>query len=236
MTLYRPIALKKAADLVFEQIRDLIFRGQLKPGDQLPPEREMAESMGVSRPIIREAIGKLVHLGLVESHQGQGTFVRTPSDDQSRNPLSFIIDGETVVVRNLLEVRLGLECQAAVLAARRATEEDIELLEKSVQMMRDQISAGAIGHQEDVFFHMRIAYATKNPVWVQLMKHFYDLFRTNVRENLEHLYVHPQNKDVVNSHHEKILESIKNRDTKAAFDSMYRHIHFVMDFFETQSA
>ncbi|MBI5581929.1 MAG: FadR family transcriptional regulator [Deltaproteobacteria bacterium] len=227
--LYRSVNQKKAADLVFEQIRDLIYVGQVKPGDQLPPERELAETMGVSRPTIREAVGKLVNLGLLEPHQGQGTFVRSFSKDQNFNPLKALVQDEEGSAQHLLEVRLGLECNAAVLAARRATEEDIALLEESLASIRKLTDAGQTAYQEDVYFHMRIAYASKNPVQINLMKHFYDLLLLGIRDNLVHLYRDPGNKHLIRSQHESIFYAIKSRDTQAAFDAMRQHIVFVME-------
>ena len=229
---YRPVAPKKAADLVFEQIRDLIYRGLLKPGDRLLPERELAESMGVSRPTVREAVSKLFHMGLIEPHQGQGTFVRTPSMDQRDNPLQALTEGEEIGAQTLLEVRLGLECNSAVLAARRATEEDIVLLEQSIGQMREQIARGGLGHLEDVYFHMRIAYATKNSLQIRFMKHFHDLLMSNIRENLERLYQDPKNKNLVHFQHEQIFLAIRNRDSQAAYLAMSRHIQFVMDYLQ----
>jgi GntR family transcriptional repressor for pyruvate dehydrogenase complex len=226
--LYRSVNPKKAAHLVFEQIRDLIYVGQVKPGDRLPPERELAVSMGVSRPTIREAVSRLVNLGLLEQHQGQGTFVRSFSRGQELNPLKALIQEEGGSLLHLLEVRSGLECNAAVLAARRATEEDIHRLEESLASIRELTDAGQTAYQEDVYFHMRIAYASKNPVQINLMKHFYDLLLLGIRDNLTHLYREPGNKHLIRSQHESIFTAIKNRDTQAAFDAMRQHIVFVM--------
>ena len=75
--LLKPIKVKRVSDQAYEQIRDLIFRGQLKPGEQIMPERELAQALGVSRPTVREAIKQLVTMGLLEHRQGQGTFVRS---------------------------------------------------------------------------------------------------------------------------------------------------------------
>lgn len=227
--LYRSVNQKKAADLVFEQIRDLIYVGQIKPGEKIPPERELAETMGVSRPTIREAVGKLVNMGLLEQHQGQGTFVRIYSEDQDRNPLKAVIGDGSDSSQHLLEVRLGLECNSAVLAARRATEDDIALIEESLAAIRILTDAGETAYQEDVAFHMRIAYASKNPVQINLMKHFYDLLLLGIRDNLTYLYRNVNNKHLLRAQHEGIFAAIKNRDTQAAFDAMRQHIVFVMD-------
>lgn len=232
MMLYKQVRPKRVADQVFEQIRDLIFRGQLKPGDQLPPERELAETMGVSRPTVRQAVGKLVNLGLVVQRQGQGTFVNSQRQDQSRNPLRVLMDGGNIGLRDLLEVRLGLECNSAVLAARRANEDDIQLMETSLAQINDQIAKGGLGHEEDLFFHMRIAYASKNQLQIQIMKHVYDLLAAGIRENLQHLYQKPRNIDLVFSQHRAILDAITKRDPEAAFKAMHSHISNVIKSFD----
>jgi GntR family transcriptional regulator, transcriptional repressor for pyruvate dehydrogenase complex len=198
------------------------------------PERELALSMGVSRPTVRAAINKLVDRGLLEHRQGQGTFVRQPRSTQDNNPLKLLLDGHEATLVELLEVRLGLECNAAALAARRATEEDVRLIEKSLAAMRENIEKGGLAFEEDAHFHMCIAYASKNPVQIHIMKHLYDLLRYGIRENLAHLYESPANIQSVIAQHEKVLASIRSHDTQAAFESMLQHINFVVDFFAGQ--
>jgi len=232
MSRFKPVQPKKISDQVFEQLRDMIFRGQLKPLDQLPPERDLAQQMGVSRPTVRNAVGRLVSLGLVEQRQGHGTFVANHHNGGQSNPLVLMIEGQSVSLPQLLEVRLGLECNSAVLAARRANDEDIALLERSLAQMSDQIKKGGLGSSEDVYFHMRIAYASKNPLQVQLMKHFYDYMAVGIRENLQILYQDVVNVDLVHLQHERVLSAIKDHDTHAAFDYMRSHINFVIDYFE----
>ena len=92
----KPIRPKRVSDQVFEQLRDLIFKGHLKPGEQLTTEREMAEALGVSRPTVREAIHKLMALGLVENRQGQGTFVKRAAGASGTNQLAAFINGRDV--------------------------------------------------------------------------------------------------------------------------------------------
>ena len=93
--LLKPIKVKRVSDQAYEQIRDLIFRGQLKPGEQIMPERDLAQALGVSRPTVREAIKQLVTMGLLEHRQGQGTFVRSISDQRELNPLAAMIEGHS---------------------------------------------------------------------------------------------------------------------------------------------
>ena len=227
----KPIKPKRISDLVFEQIRDLIFKGQIRPGHKLMTERELAENLGVSRPTVREAINKLVALRLLEHRQGQGTFVNSPVLLTETNPLG-IMDGQDVSLTDLLEVRLGLECNSAMMAARRATEEDIHDMEKFLQTMITDIHAGGLGSTADLSFHMAIAYSTKNIVQIHVMKSFYDFLQYGIKENLQQLYEEPANLQKVIEQHTNVFQSIRERDPDAAYEAMRQHIIFVLEFFQ----
>jgi GntR family transcriptional repressor for pyruvate dehydrogenase complex len=155
----KPIKPKKISDQVFEQIRELIFRGHLKPGQQLMPERDLSEALAVSRTTVRNAINKLVVMGLLEHKQGQGTFVRSPDTWHQGNPLAMAMETQEASLQDLLEVRLGLECNAAALAAERAAESDLEMMAISVREMEEQVNHGGLGVEGDTSFHMAIAFA-----------------------------------------------------------------------------
>ncbi len=226
----QPIKPKKISDQVFEQIRELIFRGQLKAGEQLLPERELSEAMQVSRTTVRNAINKLVVLGLLEHKQGQGTFVRFP-DTRLDNPLAAAMEVEDATIADLLEVRMGLECNAAALAAQRANEEDLRFMDASLEEMRVEVASGRLGTEADTAFHMALAYATKNPVHVYIMKNFYDFLFVGIKKNLSHLYEDPANIDQILSQHSEIIEAIRKKDAQDALQAMHRHIQFVQDFF-----
>jgi GntR family transcriptional repressor for pyruvate dehydrogenase complex len=228
--LLKPIKAKRVSDQAYEQIRDLIFRGQLKPGDQIMPERELAQALGVSRPTVREAIKKLVTMGLLEHRQGQGTFVRSTDSQRERNPLAAVIEGDDASLEELLEVRMGLESQSAILAAQRATDEDVKVLQKALEAMLVENAAGRLGIEEDVSFHMAITFATKNPVQVYLMKNFYDLLHFGIRENLQALWEEPASLPIIRRQHQGIFDAIKNHDPEAASQAMKEHITFVLDF------
>jgi GntR family transcriptional repressor for pyruvate dehydrogenase complex len=228
--LLKPIKAKRVSDQAYEQIRDLIFRGQLKPGDQIMPERELALALGVSRPTVREAIKKLVTMGLLEHRQGQGTFVRSTDSQREHNPLAAVIEGHDASLEELLEVRMGLESQSAILAAQRATAEDIQVLERALEAMLAENAAGRLGIEDDVSFHMALAFASKNPVQVYLMKNFYDLLHFGIRENLQALWEEPASLPIIARQHRKIFDAIKNHDPEAAYQAMKSHIAFVLDF------
>lgn len=228
----KPIKPKRISDQVFDQLRELIFRGELKPGDQVMPERELAEAMNVSRTSVRDAINKLVVMGLLEQRQGQGTFVRNP-DVKTRNPLAVVMETQDATLEDLLEVRVGLECYAASLAAERALESDLQFLEKSIEEMRNEVRSGRLGTEADVSFHMAIAYATKNPLQVYIMKNFFDFLFVGIKENLSHLYRVPGNIEKILVQHENIFQAIKSRDPVKSFHVMQEHIFFVLNFFRS---
>ena len=156
----KPIKPKRISDQVFDQLKELIFRGEMKPGQKIMPERELSEALNVSRTSVRDAISKLVVMGLLEQRQGQGTFVRS-MDSIQNNPLAVAIDAQDATLEDLLEVRMGLECNAASLAAQRAVDSDIQFLERSIADMHKEVASGELGTEADVSFHMAIAYATK---------------------------------------------------------------------------
>jgi GntR family transcriptional repressor for pyruvate dehydrogenase complex len=224
----KPIKPKKISDQVFDQLRELIFRGDLKPGEQIMPERELAEALNVSRTSVRDAIRKLVVMGLLEQQQGQGTFVRDPES----SPLAIAMESQNASLIDLLEVRMGMECNAAALAAKRADEKDIQFLEKSLIQMRHDIQGGRLGNEADVSFHMAITYATKNPLQVYLMKNFFDFLFIGIKENLKHLYEDKNNMDIILSQHQYIADAIKSKNPDAATDAMKTHITFVINFFK----
>jgi GntR family transcriptional repressor for pyruvate dehydrogenase complex len=231
MSLLKPIKPKRISDQVYEQLRELIFRGEFKPGEKIMTERELSKALNVSRTSVRDAINKLVVMGLLEQKQGQGTFVRPPAS-KLNGLLAEAMESQDATLEDLLEVRMGMECNAAALAAGRAVEKDIQFLEKSIEEMRSEIRQGRLGTEADVAFHMAISYATQNPLQVFLMKRFYDFLFHGIRENLIHLYEEQETLVNIMSQHEKIFEAIRSHDPDLAFHAMKEHITFVLNFFK----
>ncbi|MCP4339220.1 MAG: FadR family transcriptional regulator [Desulfobulbaceae bacterium] len=230
----KPIKPKRISDQVFEQIRELIYKGDFKSGQQIFPERELAISMAVSRTSVRNAINKLVTMGLLEHRQGQGTFVSSP-DNRKGNPLAAAMATDEATLDDLLEVRMGLECNAAMLAAQRATETDLKAIEKSIEEMEQDLeTTDKIGTGPDTAFHMAITFSTKNPVLIHLMRNFYDFLFVGIKKNLTHMYMDRKALEDVIAHHRTIFEAIQRRSSKEAFEAMRTHISYVQEYFRTR--
>jgi GntR family transcriptional regulator, transcriptional repressor for pyruvate dehydrogenase complex len=228
-----PVKPKKISDQVFDQLRELISRGELKPGEQLMTERDLSEALNVSRTSVRSAIIKLIAIGLLENRQGQGTFVRMP-DSRDNNLLASAMTTQNAKLDDLLEARLGLECNSAALAAQRATAEDIQFMEKSLDEMAAEIKEGRTGTEADVSFHMAIAYATKNPIQVYLMRSFYDLLFYGIKENLFYLYQDSDRIKTILKQHSQIADSIRSHNPETSYLAMKEHISYVLEFYKNQ--
>ena len=223
----KPIKPKRIADQVFEQLHELIFRGEFKPGQKIMTERELSEAFQVSRTSVRDAINKLVVMGMLEQRQGQGTFVCQPGG-KTHSFMANVMASQKASLKDLLEVRMGLECNAAALAAQRARESDIEFLEQSVQEIEKQVKKGRLGSSADTQFHMAIAYATHNPLQVFVMKQFHDFLAYGIKENLFTLYRESRKFETIQEQHMKIVTSIKARDPMRAYMATKQHIEYVI--------
>ena len=223
----KPIKPKRIADQVFDQLHDLILRHMFKPGEKIMPERELAEAFQVSRTSVRDAIHKLVVMGMLEQRQGQGTFVRRPGG-KTHAYMAKVMESQSATMQDLLEVRMGLECHAAALAAQRARDSDIEFLEKSLKEIEDGVHAGRMGSDADTQFHMAIAYATHNPLQVFIMKQFHDFLAYGIKENLFRLYGESRQFETIQQQHTQIMNAIKARDATGAYMATKRHIEYVI--------
>ena len=229
----KPIRPKRIADQVFDQLRELIFEGDLKPGQKIMTERELADAFNVSRNSVREAINKLVALRFLEQRQGQGTFVRS-LDEAVQIPLATVMETQDASLIDLMEMRMGIECNAASLAAQRATATDLEAIAAAIAQMEGDIDGGGLGTEGDLAFHMAIGAATKNPLQIYLMKNVADFLHVGIRENLLHLYEDPTNVAEILRQHKAIHRAIRSGDAEAAYMTMKNHINYVIRFFKSR--
>lgn len=224
-----PIKPKRISDQVFDQLQEFILRGKLNPGERIMSERELAVAFDVSRTSVRDAINRLTTMGFLEQRQGRGTFVCLPTFEE-KNALAVMMKGRNVSLEDILEVRIGLECNATYLAAERASEKDIYLMEQSIKTLRESTEDGIMNAEADVSFHMAIAYATRNQVHIQIMRDLYDYLWIGIKENQYHLLEGSNEMKKIIKQHTKILDLIKKHDPEHAFRAMFTHLRFVLDF------
>ena len=226
---FKPIRPKKISEEIVTQIKVLISEGQLKPGERVPSERELAALLGVSRPSVREAIMVLEAMGLVESRQGGGTFVRSLTESTLADPLTSLVEKNPRMLHHLAEVRMGLETWSAYLAAQRATDEEIETLRKLVAEMERQAEDGGWDAEIDTRFHYAITTATHNTIQLHVLNTIQGLFHTTIMVALTEFYQKEGYIKMLLEHHRTIMERIAARDPDGARQAMAKHLELVRD-------
>ncbi len=210
----------KVYEKIAQQIQRLIRDGLLKPGDKLPPERELAEMFQVSRSSLRDAIRALELLGLVEPRQGEGTIVRAPSSEALINPLATALLREGGLVSELLEFRAMIEPTLARRAAANVSPEDLDHLEDILRRQQERVDRGELAIEEDSEFHYAIAQAARNSVVLKVLDVFMDLLRESRERSLQ---VEGRLQTSI-AGHRQILAAIRRRDGVGAETAMRRHI------------
>jgi len=206
-------------DQVYELLARKITSGEFGEGDRLPPETHLARDFGVSRTVLREAIARLRNAGLVVTKQGLGMFVTG-----SFEGIPFRISAETRNdVINLFELRIGLESEAAALAAKRRTNDHLKALILAIEAMQQAIQLGADGVQEDFQFHRALADATNNAMY----KDFLAFLEPHIYQQLLISHQNTQasgHPDEVIGEHRAIYEAVLAQDSDAARAATLRHL------------
>jgi GntR family transcriptional repressor for pyruvate dehydrogenase complex len=211
---------KRLFEDVARQVQALIVDGVLKPGDLLPPERQLAERFGVSRNSVRDAIRVLELTGLVVARHGEGNVVADVSTETLLAPIAQLLLRKRKLVAELLDVRKLLEPGLAARAASNASDEDIARMESILSRQRDKALRGESTVEEDSEFHYAIALAAQNGVVLKLLDMLMDLLReTRVRS----LQVEGRLERSL-AGHVRMLEAIKRRDPAAAERAVRRHL------------
>jgi|APCry1669189204_1035204.scaffolds.fasta_scaffold00044_45 GntR family transcriptional regulator, transcriptional repressor for pyruvate dehydrogenase complex len=214
---------KRAYEDVVAQIRALIDDGRLKQGDQLPTERELSETFRVSRATIREAIRTLESAKLVQSRQGDGTYVLASSEETLVQTLAAVLFNEKDTIYDIFYVRKIIEPHVAELAAENATPGEIKELATLIMEHEESIAEGKSVTKYDSAFHGLLARMSKNPIMERLLSALVDLFEQTRGEYLQN---DERAKKSFIGHHE-VFTAIKSRDCTAARRAMSRHLEKV---------
>ena len=215
----RGISRVSAADAVRDQLLDLIQSGQLPPGTKLPPEHELARRFGLSRPVVREALGALRAAGVLESRSGAGTFVKA-----SRPTTAMLLLGRHAPAQ-LHEVRCHLEIPGAGLAARRRTAEQLTRLVEIVEHHSGRVDVDE-WVRDDLAFHVTLAEATGNDLHARFVHELREL------QHEQSVLMAGANEGALRApdeEHRAIVEAVARRDEAAARDAMAAHLAAILD-------
>ena len=214
--LYRQIA---------DQIAALIEGGEYKPGQRLPPERDLAKQLGVSRPSVREALIALEVEGYVEVRMGSGVYVT----DRREGAQPAAESGPFELIR----ARWMIESECAALAAKSATKAQVKAIEEALDEMESARDKGSMPLEADRTFHLRIAEATGNSALVLVVHTLWDQRAGPLFRRLEHHYDTPALWTVAIKEHRDIVSAIARHDVGAARTAMRRHMDHAARRFST---
>jgi GntR family transcriptional regulator, transcriptional repressor for pyruvate dehydrogenase complex len=221
--MFGKVSVGRISETIVEQVRQLMRQGQLRPGDRLPAERDLCEQFGVSRVTVREALRMLESSGLVDIRVGArgGAFVTAPSSGRIGDGLADMLSLSVISAANVTEVRLILEVGIVPLLCERATEEDLEDLERMCALSREALSRSGYSMDMSAEFHVRVARATHNPALALLV----ESFRGPILMSLEQARASaPEMGELGTEEHEQFVAAVRRRDPEQAMRIMREHL------------
>src|SRR5919202_3392125 len=207
-------------DRAADQLLEMVVSGGLRPGERLPPERELCERLSVSRTVVREALNLLEARGLISIEHGRGAVVSGGSPRAVRETLGLLLRVQPKTLWELLEIRKILEVEVAGLAAERTDPEDVELMRLQLDRMRESIDAPEGYVDADVEFHALLARGTRNEVLLTMLEPVVDLLRVSRRGSADR----PRNALRALGEHEEILRRVEAGDAAGAREEMRAHL------------
>ena len=222
---YRAVKTSRLYEQIVQQVEESILKGLLKPGDQLPAERDLAQRFGVSRTAVREAVKTLREKGLVEAYSGRGTFVTNGTTHAIRQSLDVLIrinqqEGWT----HLAELRYVLEPEIAALAAPRIEEQLLTTMREAVAAMDRSLHEPDAYVEADLDFHLALAEAAGNPLILSLL----DSIVMLLREQRRRIFTVDGGPEHGQFHHKRILAAVEARNADAAREAMRDHLRQVV--------
>lgn len=218
----QPIKKSRLYEGVITQLLKLIEDGIIKPGEQLPAEREIAQKLMVSRPSVREALRALEMLGYLESKigAGGGNYVKKITIKNVLQPFSSVLLQQGIDVLELLEVRCILETEIARVASTRRTKEDLQNIEMAINEMAEEVDNGKVGLWGNIHFHESLAKATQNDILAQFLHMCSELLSVASNDIL----VRMQDPEKALEEHKLIYLAVRQRKAQRASQLMKNHI------------
>lgn len=201
-------------------LKKFIIVENLPSGSQLPSERELSETLAVSRNIIREALSSLVAEGVVVKYAGKGTFVSEFDRDYVLTNLPLTIGGGEPSAKDLREARAALEIGSVGLIVQRITDHEIQSMNAILKIYEQKHDEGKSTIKEDIDFHVALLKATKNTVIAEMTPLITDVFRRTLADDVTAIRRNPQRIIV---EHRRIMQALQDRDIDAARKAMHAH-------------
>jgi GntR family transcriptional regulator, transcriptional repressor for pyruvate dehydrogenase complex len=220
ITAMEPIDRAGITELVVQRIKDLLGRGELKAGSRLPPERELADMLHISRPSLRTALKALSVMGVIHAKPGAGTYIAQSLPEVFTEPMHFMTLINNTSVEELFEARLIIEAGLAELAAERATESDIAALIEELEGMKANTGDPEEFLKHDVRFHQAMARAADN----KLMSGVMDTVAQLLFHIRRHNVAQASDLDDAIEWHEKLITAMQKHDLKRAKETISGHL------------
>ncbi|MDI6762897.1 MAG: FadR/GntR family transcriptional regulator [Thermodesulfobacteriota bacterium] len=225
MNPFRPVKSRKISERIVQQIKGAILRGAMKPGDRLPPERELVERFRASRISVREALKNLETSGLLHIKPGSGVFVAEVNSRPMSESLASMLRIKKVSMNELTEARMILEPNIARLACERMNPEDLQRLKGNIEEALAIIKSNVSARVKNIEFHSLLAESTRNAVLALTMKTVLDVLKDMSSGIVDNS---PKNIEIASHtvrHHRKILKALKEKDAQKVYELMRKHIH-----------
>ncbi|MDW6003004.1 pyruvate dehydrogenase complex transcriptional repressor PdhR [Vibrio mangrovi] len=226
---YQRIRQPKLADVIEQELERLIVEGILAPGQQLPPERELARQFDVSRPSVREAIQRLEAKRLLTRRQGGGTFVTENIGTSFSDPLLNLLSSHSETQLDLLEARHALEGISAYFAALRGTEEDFARIQACLEKISEKQAEKNIAEESSsvVEFLIALTEAAHNVVLLHIVRSLAPLLEQNVLQNFKLLHRRPEVVEKVSKHRASIVDAIVSGEPEKAREMSHSHLAYI---------
>lgn len=221
--LFKPLKKdKKIFQQISDQIRELIFSGVLRPGDKLPPEKQLAEQFNAGQMAVREALRILEQSGLIHIKQGSlgGAFVKDPDTAVITRSISDLIKIGNVTLRELTEARLGIEKVILEFAMVRMENEDLDLIKKNIEVSEQKLSRGERATEENINFHILLAKSAKNILFEMIIESIMNVtksFLLSLKPDVNYI-------NNVLIYHKKIYKALEEKNLPVAKQIMEKHL------------
>lgn len=224
MEKFHPVKSKKISERIVQQIKNAIFRKTMKPGDKIPPERELVERFRASRISVREALKNLETLGFLTIKPGSGVFVAEVNSKSMSESLSSILRIQKTSINELTEARIILEPTIAKLAAEKITPENLIRLEQNISEASKRVQSNSPCPAQNIEFHSLIAEATHNTVITLTMKTLLEVVKEMTLEITDNLPKRIKISRHAVDFHKKILKALREKNSQKVYELMLKHI------------